>query len=403
MSDKMDKKIIGIYGGSFDPVHKGHVSVASAFVQQINPYKLMVIPCCIPPHKEKQGGANGYLRYTMLNAVFDGMEQIEVSDIELKRDNISYTIDTVYQIKKDEPDAELMLVVGTDMFLSLHEWRKAEELLTICDICLYNRGNTSSDKIDEYTDFLKNTYGTKVVRLKGEIVDISSTELRGKLLSNDDITDCIPVKAYDIIKQTGIYMSGEDRLSVYRNISKNAVDEVRFAHILRVEDAAEKMANIFGVDVFKARAAAILHDVTKRKTFEEQMAFAEEFGIEQADEFEQSPKVAHAFTAGGYIKKYLSINDEDIVNAVTFHTTGRPGMSSLEKLIFLADGVEDGRTFDGVDVVRKYVFDDLDMDMAMLESLEQTKRKVESKGMYMNSLTAEAIEYFEDLIQRRTL
>lgn len=401
MSDIKDKRIIGIYGGSFDPVHKGHVSVASAFLRQINPEKLMIIPCCIPPHKEKHGGANGYLRTQMLKAAFADFDRVEISDIELKRANISYTVDTVRQIKQAEPDATLMLVVGTDMFLSLHQWRNPEVLLGSCDICVYDRGEITLRETEEYKKFLEETYGTHVVRLEGETVDVSSTELREKLYRDEDVADCIPYEAYKIINETGIYRSEEFRLAAYRRISEAAVDEVRFAHILRVETAAERLAGIYGADMFRARAAAILHDVTKRKTFEEQMAFAGEFGIKEAAEFDKGPKVAHAFTAAGYIEKYLSVDDDDIINAVRYHTTGRAGMSTLEKIIFIADGVEDGRTFDGVEAVRKYAYVEKDLDMAMLESLVQTKRKIESKGMYMNTHTADAIEYFEDLINNR--
>ena len=121
---------------------------------------------------------------------------------------------------------------------------------------------------------------------------------------------------------------------------------------------------------------------------------AGEFGIPGAGEFVKSPKVAHAFTAAGYAEHRLYVDDPDILDAIRYHTTGRAGMSRLEKIIFLADGIEEGRTFAGVDEIRAEAFEDL--DKAMLISLEKTKEKIDGKGAYLHPYTAEAIDYFRN-------
>lgn len=396
MSDKMEKLNIGLYGGSFDPVHKGHLRVARAFLRQFKPEKLIVMPCRIPPHKENPAGASGEARLAMLRAAFAKDKKIEVSDFELKKDGVSYTVETLRELKKQYPDRLIYLVVGADMFLTLREWKESAEIMTLCEPCVYNRDN-SARGISEYAAGLERDFGVKTHFIRGGIVDLSSSELRFALGRDESVGSRIPRAVRGIIDDTGVYRSEEYRLDLYRRESRRLVEEKRFNHIIRVEKAAVALAERYGADVYKARAAALLHDVTKRKTHEEQLNMAREFGIIGVEELEKSPKVAHAFTAAGYAEHRLFVSDPDILNAIRYHTTGRAGMSLLEKLIFLADGIEEGRAFDGVEEIRKAAFEDL--DRAMLISLEMTKEKIENNGAYLHPYTADAIAFFRDAVK----
>ena len=397
MSDKREKLNIGLYGGSFDPVHKGHVRVAHAFLRQFRPEKLIVMPCRIPPHKEKSGEVSDVARFRMLEDTFVNDKKIDVSDYELKKDGVSYTVETLRELKKQYPDRRIFLVVGADMFLSLREWKEPEEIFRLCEPCVYRRGFTGK-KTRRYAAELERDYGVKTHFIKGLLTDASSTAIRGALEEDRLSAERELPKAVRLfIYETGVYRSEEYRLEVYRRESQRLVEEKRFNHILRVEKAAVELAERYGADVFKARAAALLHDVTKRKTHEEQLNMAREFGIIGAEEFEKSPKVAHAFTAAGYAEYRLGVGDADILNAIRYHTTGRAGMSLLEKIIFLADGIEEGRSFEGVEEIRRAAFDDI--DRAMLVSLEKTREKVEDNGAYLHHCTADAITFFRDAVK----
>ncbi len=396
MSDKRGKLNIGLYGGSFDPVHKGHVRVARAFMRQLKPEKLIVMPCRIAPHKEKASGAGDEARFRMLCAAFAKDKRIEVSDFELKKDGVSYTVETLRELKKQYPDRNILLVVGADMYLTLREWKEAAEIMTLCEPCVYDREH-SAEKIRVYAEGLKRDFGVETRFIRGANVNLSSTELRSALERGENVGSRIPRAVRSIIDDTGVFRSDEYRLALYRRESERLVEEKRFNHILRVEKAAIELAERYGADVYKARAAALLHDVTKRKPHEEQMAMAREYGIPGADEFEKSPKVAHAFTAAAYAERRFLISDPDLLNAIRYHTTGRAGMSTLEKIIFLADGVEEGRTFSGVDEIRAAASESL--DRAMLISLEKTQAKIVNNGAYMHPYTAEAIEYFKSVVE----
>ena len=394
MSDKSAKINIGLYGGSFDPVHKGHVRVARAFVRQFKPEKLIVMPCRIPPHKEKSGEVSDAARLRMLEATFAKDKKIEVSDYELKKDGVSYTVETLRELKKQYSGRRIFLVVGADMFLSLREWMEPEEIFRLCEPCVYRRGFTL-DETRRYAADLERDYGVKTHFIKGLLENVSSTDIRIAL--EDDwigVETKLPKAVRRFVNVTGAYRCEDYRLYIYRDEAKSRVEEKRYNHILRVEKAAIALAERYGADVFKARAAALLHDVTKRNTHEEQLRMAHEFGIIGAEEFEKSPKVAHAFTAAGYAEYVLGVGDADMLNAIRYHTTGRAGMSLLEKIIFLADGIEEGRTFAGVDEIRAAAFEDL--DKAMLISLEITKAKIDGMGAYLHPYTAEAIDYFRN-------
>ncbi len=396
MSDKRGKLNIGLYGGSFDPVHKGHVRVARAFLRQMKPEKLIVMPCRVPPHKEKASGAGDEARFRMLCAAFAEDEKIEVSDFELKKDGVSYTVETLRELKKQYPDRNILLAVGADMFLTLREWKEAAEIMTLCEPCVYDREH-SAKRIRAYAEGLKRDFGVETRFIRGANVNLSSTELRSALERGENVGSRIPRAVRSIIDDTGVYRSDEYRLALYRRESERLVEEKRFNHILRVEKAAIELAERYGADVYKARAAALLHDVTKRKPHEEQMAMAREYGIPGADEFEKSPKVAHAFTAAAYAEHRFLISDPDLLNAIRYHTTGRAGMCLLEKIIFLADGIEEGRTFDGVDEIRNAAFGDI--DRAMLISLEKTKEKIDRNGAYLHPYTADAIAFFSNAVK----
>lgn len=395
MSDAAEK-IIGLYGGSFDPVHKGHIRVARAFIRRFSPEKLLIMPCRIPPHKTKSECACADMRLRMLKAAFENDEKAEVSDFELKKPGVSYTVETLRELKRIYPGHRIMLIVGTDMYLSLRDWKNADEIFSLCEPCVYARGSKKRETA-VYAQGILRDFGVQTHFIKGRLTNVSSTGLREKLASDKCVDSLIPRGVKRIIDETGVYRSEQYRLAVYRELSERSVEKKRFDHILRVEQAAIRLAEHYGVDVFKARAAALLHDVTKRKTLDEQLNLASEFDIIEGSGFTQAPKVAHAFTAAAFAEHRLSVTDADIVNAVRFHTTGRAGMSTLEKLIFLADGIEDGRDFKGVEELREAAFESL--DKAMLISLEATKTKIEKSGAYLHPYTAEAIEYFEGIVK----
>ena len=205
---------IGIYGGTFSPVHSGHLLAAREFVRGMELDKLLVIPAAQPPHKEMQMPVSANDRLEMCRLAFGEMENVEISDVEISRGGKSYTVDTVTALREKYPRDELFLLVGTDMILTFDLWYRYEDILSLCDL-VYVRRETDSDlnaKISEKISFLEKQTGKKIRHIKIDPVEISSSELRQMLLEGEDTEDLIPEKVMDFILKKGIYTktSGEN-------------------------------------------------------------------------------------------------------------------------------------------------------------------------------------------------
>ncbi|MBE6737081.1 MAG: HD domain-containing protein [Ruminococcaceae bacterium] len=138
----------------------------------------------------------------------------------------------------------------------------------------------------------------------------------------------------------------------YYELAKSRLSERRYTHSVNVAKAAVKLAVKYGEDVVKAETAGILHDITKEEKTENQLQILKSGGIILDDVSKNSPSLLHAITGMVYSRDALSIKDEDILNAIRYHTTGRANMSLLEKIIFIADFISDERDYDDVDVMR---------------------------------------------------
>ena len=142
-------------------------------------------------------------------------------------------------------------------------------------------------------------------------------------------------------------------IAEYKKIIKSMMSENRYNHCVNVSKKAVKLAKRYGGDEEKAAIAGILHDITKEMPKEEQLQIMLDSGIILDDIQKNAPKLWHGISGSVYIKKHFGIEDEDILNAICYHTTGRAGMSLLEKIIFVADFTSEERTYKGVATMRK--------------------------------------------------
>ena len=173
---------IGVYGGSFNPPHLGHVRAAQACKQALGLEKVLVVPASIPPHKQMASGspaAEQRLRLTRL--AFAGLPGFEVTDLELHRTGKSYTADTIRALKEQYPRDELYFMMGTDMFLTFQDWYRPEEIAKNARlVCFfrYDADEKNSESLRRQADALEARFGAKPVLLHNKSFDISSTEAR---------------------------------------------------------------------------------------------------------------------------------------------------------------------------------------------------------------------------------
>jgi len=388
---------IGIYGGTYNPPHLGHVTAARAVFDLLKLDKLLLIPAGMPPHKTMPAGsptAEQRLEMTRLAGEQLGLkDKVEVLDIELRREGKSYTADTLAELKKQYPDDELWLLMGTDMFLTLQTWREPERILSLAGIAAFGRTEEDTEELfSVQRNYLYRTYPQArlfTLTVPG-VIDVSSTELREKLKRGEG-GSLLPPAVYGYILRENLYETDADlkklTLSQLRPVALSYLKHKRIPHVLGTEQEAIRLAERYGADVEKARIAALLHDCTKKLEMEDQLDLCRHYGIELDELESRALKLLHAKTGAAIARDVFGV-DEEIYNAIWWHTTGHGGMTLLEKIIYLADYIEPSRVFPGVEDLRKACYEDLDKGLLM--GLEMTIEEMLSMGNPVHRATIEA-------------
>ena len=196
---------VGIYGGTFSPVHNGHVAAARAFMEQMWLDILYVIPTGVTPHKDMKGDATASDRLEMCRLAFGGMEGVIVSDLEMRREGKSYTVDTLRELY--DPDGRLFLLMGTDMLMTLDKWREPDEIFRLC-YPVYVRRETDGEldaPIVEKIKSYQEKYGKVVRRIVPPAIELSSTDVRAAVAEGFPIEGAVPPAVADYIHTHGLY------------------------------------------------------------------------------------------------------------------------------------------------------------------------------------------------------
>ena len=388
---------IGIYGGTFNPPHLGHMAAAQAAVAALGLDKLLLIPAAIPPHKALPSGTPPQEeRLAMVEKWADVMGgHVEVSTLELEREGKSYTSDTLRSIRQTYPDAELWLLMGTDMFLTLHLWHEPEVILSLAGICAFGRTEQDGEAMfAPQRDYLQQHFHAKIttITLPG-LVDISSTRLREQLENGGGGQYLLP-SVYGYILMHRLYGTKADLknldLNQLRACSYSMMRAKRIPHVMGVEEEAVKLAQCWGADPELARRAGILHDCTKYYELPEQLDICEEYGV-RLDALEQKAvKLLHSKT-GACIARGVFGQPDAVYDAIFWHTTGKADMTTLEKVLYIADYMEPNRDFDGVERLRHLAYTDL--DKAMLLGVEMTIQEMQQRQVPIHTNTLQARDW----------
>lgn len=201
-----DVKKTGIFGGAFNPVHNGHVNLAREAISQLKLRRLLIIPTFESPHKATKLAPFDE-RAEMCRQAFSGISdkcEIVISDIERQMGGVSYTINTLRELKRTDPDDRFFLLIGGDMLYSFREWFKYESILKECSVCAVARGG---DSLADMMEFANEMGRVKV--LPTDIVDISSTEIRRRVAASESIEGLVPESVADHIEKSGLYRDSE--------------------------------------------------------------------------------------------------------------------------------------------------------------------------------------------------
>lgn len=367
-------KII-LFGGAFNPVHNEHVAMLKAAKERLGADKVIIMPTAVSPHKSGFITAPPSARLEMCRIAFEGLG--EVSDFEVNKGGASYSYITCDYLRHKYPDDEIYFLMGADMFACFSQWVYPERILK--DVKLAVCAREGSSDVGEARRQFTEQFGQDAVLVGYTGARVSSTRVRTCAALGADTAGMVPPAIAKYIKSEGLYCLSEVAKA------QKLMNEKRAAHTLRVAFMAAENCRRFGIHEKKALTAAGLHDAAKnlKLTDKHLKGFVPPEGVPES--------VMHQYS-GAYLAEHVfGVTDEDILNAISYHTSGRPGMSDLEKLIFLCDMLEEGRDFDGVDGLRKVFARDIDecLELALRQELDY----LSAEGKYIYPLTQEAYNY----------
>ncbi len=368
---------IGILGGTFDPVHIEHISLAKSAIAELKLDRLVVMPTFIPPHKSTLP-APAEDRLNMLKLAFSAIPEIEVSDFEIQKQGKSFTYQTVEHYKQ-KYDCELYFIVGGDMLKDFKNWRYPERILSACTLTAFGREDYFLDERKEQQYFIQN-FKTKFIPLKyiGKVA--SSTKIREFNRLDLDIDGLTAPSVAQYIKEKGLY-----RGDIYSEFVVKNLPQKRLVHTANVVVTALKKAKALKLDSEKVRISATLHDCAKYFDHQKVVGFTLPEGVPQP--------VIHAFLGAFVAQNYLGVTDEEVLDAIRFHTSGKADMTTLGKLIFVADMVEDGRSYEGVDKLRE-LYEKDDFEACFKECLKEEVLHLLNKKQYIYAETLSAYDYY---------
>ncbi len=349
-------KKMGLFGGSFDPIHKGHVSMALRLAQAMELDGVVLMPTFVPPHKIRENMASAEHRLAMCRLAAKEHPLLTVSDLELRRGGASFTVDTLTALCEQHPDTQWYLLVGADMFTTLRTWHRFADIAEMAVLCTIAREGTDTAKLTEYAAALT-ADGIRCYVDEHPVEPYSSTHVRQRIAAGENVADLVGEAVERYIRDNGLYrqndgMSRQTADEQYIEIIRQRLSNYRFRHSLCVADESKRLAEKYGADPDKAYTAGILHDIMKDTAKDAQLQILADYGV-TLDEVEQdAPMLWHARSGEVFLRHILGVKDEEILSAVRYHTTGRARMSLLEKVVFIADFTSADRDYPDVDVMR---------------------------------------------------
>ena len=385
---------IGIYGGTFNPPHKGHTRLAEAMLKDARLDKILIIPAGTPPHKESPDLADDNRRLAMCTLAFSE-DCFEISDIELKREGKSFTVDTVAELRKIYPDDSLFLIIGSDMLLSFDRWYRYRDILSEVTLCVATREDEiSREELFAYARDVLGLAENELIVSDISAFECSSTEVRNAIKEGKSTEEYLSEGVRKYMENNGIYT---DKYTPWRKLLKERLLEKRYIHSLNVADSARELAKKYGADEEKAYFAGLVHDIMKNASEEEQLQIMEKGGIILSRTEKINKKLWHAMAGECYLRIEKGITDEEVLNAVRYHTTGRAGMSLLEKVVYIADYISVERDYDDVDVMRDLSLNK-GLDEAALYALKFSFKSLSKKEKLIHT---DSVEYYNELIIER--
>lgn len=391
----MAKERVGVLGGTFDPIHRGHIRMALSVLEAGHLDKLLILPSGDPPYKNCLTCKENRWKMTVIACAEDS--RLVPSRMEIDRDGTIYTVDTLMLLKKTYSKADLFFVIGADALLNLRKWDRYEEVIPLCTFLVCPRAIPVPPDLFAAEKKRLTEMGARFVMVSMDPVTISSSAIRTDLAAGRSVSGlCVPVREFCMCKGLYGFPRRLDHSDEWIENLFIALNPHRFAHSLAVAYTARRLARVHGLNEDQAEQAGLLHDCAKCLPIKEMQQIAREHSLTDDPEVMKSSALLHSLVGAWVARNKYGMADPEVLDAISWHNTGRPGMSSLEMCVCLSDSIEPTRdSYPLLEHVR--ALSELSLERALLLSLEGTADFVRSRGKYLHPRTQETISWLKTL------
>ncbi len=391
----MPKERIGIMGGSFNPIHMRHIEMAACAKREFELERIIFLPTGNPPHK-RAGLEDAEDRFEMTRLAVSGVQGFTASRMEIDREGIIYTVDTLTKLQKQMPDTAFDYIIGEDTLHDLPNWRKADKVFTMCRflVCCRTSDEVQNDPI--------------VAQLKGRGAtfafmtlppsEVSSTSVREKLSLGEDVSE-LPPQVEEYIRLMGLYgqQASPSKAAQFYPKLCSALSDKRLIHSLLVAHTARRLARIHGVNEEQAALAGLLHDCAKCLPLATMQRIARDNRLLLDKETLQSGNLLHGPVGAAVAEQEYGVTDPIVLSAIRCHTTGKVGMLPVDMIVYLSDKIEPSRrTYPVLEEVRSLAKEDL--GKALLHSLDSTIEYVRSQDTEPHPMTQKVADWLHKII-----
>jgi nicotinate-nucleotide adenylyltransferase len=412
---------LAILGGSFNPIHHGHLFLADAVLSELRYDRVLMIPAYISPFKPAAQGMEDSAsdRLEMIAASIAADPRLSVDACEIRREGVSYTVDTIADIiNRYKPDGRPGLIIGDDLAEEFPKWYKSEELLSMADIIIARREQSGCPEVPyPYTN------------ITNDIMEISSGEVRKKIAANSAWRYLVPDAARVIIEDRKLYgfsnpaanggkansgkaedkkagdnkAGGGERSASYKNLIRRIEEEARgslnltrFIHsrhtALLCWDLCCRFRGVYpSLDPELGYLVGIAHDLCKQINDSEQIRLAKEYGGEISRIEKEKPSLLHGKACAVVLKERFKINDSDVLKAVAYHTEGHRDMGPLAKVLYIADKMEVSRV-KVEPALRNRILSGDTLDRIFIGVLEQAVFSIRARKLELSKETISLLE-----------
>lgn len=360
---------IGILGGTFDPIHNGHIKIAELALSKLNLDKVLFIPNNIPPHKSNPD-ISKVDKLNMLKLAVEDNSKFEIDTYEIDKEDISYLYLTLEYLKGKYKDDELYFIAGADNIKEISKWKNPHLIFKYANVVFVKRPNYILDK--KLIKNLIENYNGKISVINFEGINISSSDIREKFENCESVKEFIPEKVCNYIYTNCLYPEKiKDKL-------KEILKEDRYIHSKNVAVCAYNLAKHYKEDEEKAYYAGLIHDCAKNIDIDKQIELINEFNTYKIMDNELAfPKVIHALCGPIVAKSIFDVKDKKILDAIRFHTLGNVNMTLFDKIIYIADLISAERNYKGIEILREMAYNNI--DMAIITSIDNTISYLDGK------------------------